>query len=88
MSWKKKFAARARYEELGTLGAFKIAEEPESLGKGKYRVRLVDADGQEYTLSTYESTIGDILAASGDGYCTAEMEVTSDGTFMRFRAVE
>lgn len=74
MSWKNRFAVTVRYENLHTIEAFKIKEEPEALGKGRYRVRLVTQDSKEYILTTYESTIGNILdACVGDGFCTASL---------------
>ena len=88
MSWKKKFAANVRYEDLPNLTKFRIIDEPESLGKGKYRVRL-ETETNEFQLPTYEGTIGDIVYAQGDGWCEAYSEIGSDGnTYIRFRGVE
>ena len=86
MAWKKQFPAQVRFEELGTLEPFIIAEEPESLGKGKYRILLKTKKGRKYTCTTYDSTVGNILEVQGDDdvYVKATAEVVDGKTYMRF----
>ena len=84
--WKKRFAANVRYEDLPTIGPFSIDEEPESLGKGKYRAKI-ETDEATYMITTFEGTIGDILHAQGNGKCEAYPEEVGDATYIRFRGV-
>lgn len=87
MTWKKQFASRVRLSQLPDIGPFKIANEPEPLGKGQFRVVLVTKDGKKKMLRTYESTIGDILQASFEGYVKA-FPIEIDGkTYINFKAV-
>jgi len=87
MTWRKRFAANVRYEELPTIGPFCLTEEPESLGKGKYRAKI-ETEDKTFQLTTYEGTIGDILYAMDEtGKCEAYPEEVGDATYVRFRSV-
>ena len=89
MSWKKRFAANVPYLRLPDIGPFRITEEPESLGKGKYRAKLDSRDdSQDFQLTTFEGTIGDIVYAQGDGFCEAYLEDVDGSEYIRFRGVE
>ena len=84
--WKKGFAARVRFGELCNLGAFRMVNQPpEPLGKGKYRVILELKDGTRRLLTTYESTIGDIIINGGaDGDL---VQAIKEGEFTRIQRV-
>ena len=71
MSWKKRFAPSVRMSEL--VGKpLRIDTEPESLGKGRYRVRASLKGGGEIQFTTFEGTIGNIVEAAGaKGYAEA-----------------
>ena len=88
MSWKKNFARRVRFGELPEIGAFKMSEEaPEPLGKGKFRCTLALKDGSKATLTTFESTIGDIIyqQPGKDGYIEAYIEKVGSENYVRFK---
>jgi|SaaInlV_200m_DNA_3_1039701.scaffolds.fasta_scaffold62632_2 hypothetical protein len=85
MSWKNKFAGDTQYNKLPEMGPFKIEEEPESLGKQKYRCKLLDIEGKSYMLSTFESTIGNIVNAMEQ---TGWAEAYNEGEYIRFRSSE
>lgn len=51
--------------ELVGIGPIRIMDEPENLGKGKYRVRAAKKDGGEVQFTTFEGTIGNIVKAQG-----------------------
>lgn len=78
--------------ELVDIGPFKIEKEPENLGQGKYRARLLMKDGSEKQITTYEGTIGNILKASGKGYCVAyfseEISKTTGRPYINFKTAE
>lgn len=84
MSWKNKYPATIRYGALPSIGPFKIMDEPENLGKGKFRAVLVTPNDSKFMLTTWESTIGDILYASKDGYCEGSL----DGEYVRFNLAD
>jgi len=88
MSWKKQFARRIRFVDLDTIGPFRLSEtEPEPLGKGKYRVELIQKDGQKLILSTYETTIGDMLSIKN--WIEAYKETGNDNEeYIRFKEAE
>ena len=46
-------------------GPMRVNDEPEALGQGKYRVRATLKDGSQITFTTFEGTIGNILASQG-----------------------
>ena len=84
--WKGRFPANIRYEELPTIGPFRILNAPEPLGKGKYRAS-VDTPKREYQLTTYEATIGDIVVAmEKTGWCKAE--AVKDTAYVNFVSCE
>lgn len=87
MSWKKNFARNVRFGELPKLGAFKIEEVPEPLGKGKFRVVITCKDGSKAILSTYEATIGDIVNIESE-WVEAYEEKVGKETYIRFRAAK
>src|SRR3990170_5938361 len=84
MSWKRNFAANVRFNDLPAIGAFKIETEPESLGKGKFRVQLLLKAGGKRVLSTYEATIGDIVSITSD-WVEAYEEKVGKEVYIRFR---
>ena len=90
--WKKRFPATVFIRDLPAVGAFRIVEEPESLGKGKYRFRAVKPDGSSIQCTTFDGTIGSILEAQGPkGYAEAyySEETNSKGeAYINFRAAE
>ncbi|MBT7264519.1 MAG: hypothetical protein HN831_03475 [Waddliaceae bacterium] len=85
MSWKDRFAGDTQYNKLPELGPFKIEEEPESLGKQKYRCKVVCYDGKSFMLSTFESTIGNIVNSQE---ATGWAEAYNEGEFIRFKSAE
>jgi hypothetical protein len=85
--WKKGFAARVRFGELCSIGAFRMVNQPpEPLGKGKYRIILECKDGSRRLLTTYESTIGDIIINGGaDG---SFVQAVKEGEYTRIQTVK
>lgn len=84
-SWKKNFAGNIQFGKLPEIGAFKIETEPESLGHGKFRVRLITKAGEKKILSTYESTIGDIVSVPSE-WVVAYVEKVGKEDYIRFKA--
>lgn len=71
LAWKKRFAPSVRMSEL-VGNKLRIESEPESLGKGRYRVRAALKGGGEIQFTTFEGTIGNIIGAQGaKGYAEA-----------------
>jgi hypothetical protein len=91
MSWKNNFAGNIQFGKLPEIGAFKISEEPEALGKGKFRVHLVNKEGQKKVMSTFEATIGDIVSIPSE-WVEAYIETVGKGKdaqdYIRFRAAK
>lgn len=87
MTWKSSFAGRVRLADLDTIGPFKLSEAPEPLGKGKYRVTLHLKSGGRRMLTTYESTIGDMILAGKDWIEAVKVKV-GDAEYTNFRAVK
>ena len=84
--WKGRFPANIRYEELSTIGPFRILVAPEPLGKGKHRAS-VDTPKREYQLTTYEATVGDIvIAMEKTGWCKAT--AVKDTAYVNFESCE
>ena len=52
--------------ELVNHGPMRIDQEPEALGKGKFRVRAALKGGGEVQFTTFEGTVGNILEAQGE----------------------
>ena len=89
MSWKEEYTGTVGYFELPNIGAFTILDEnePEGLKGGKVRATLTTKDGKTYELTTFPSTIGDIInRGDKDGYVVAFKEKVDDTEYIRFKA--
>lgn len=88
MGWK--FVGRIRYGQLSSLKAFKLVEDvyPESLGRGRFRVTIVEPNEKRYLLTTFESTLGDMVNAGGlkDWIRAVEVSV-DDKMYLNFEKV-
>ena len=92
MAWKEKFAPSIRIGELVSVGPIRIVDEPENLGKGKYRVRAQKKGGGEVQFTTFEGTIGNIVDAQGaNGWAVAFFSKDKDSKgnpYVNWKTVE